>query len=261
MKWHFYSGILLNRLVNGIILFANVLALQADESRMDLFDFGMYFACYVPVKALSNPLLKYAACAYAAKHLGRVKGAKGFVGGICSKQATMELWPDAEKVDWYWYGAKYYDKAISLLMGALQQDPSGTPIPSPGSNLNQWQGQDDPNDDNLSRRKRRRTSDGWLASTCSDELLAATAILCAYEFLDASGAAWNRHLSGTKSLLDIAEVGMMPLETQSTPGSHQYPRSVKPTKARKAIFWNFARQDFLAACKSQSLLVLQMSAS
>lgn len=219
---------------------------------MDLFDHGMYFAYYVPVKALSNPLLKYAACAYAAKHLGRVKGAKAISGGLCSTQASMELWPDAEKVDWYWYGAKYYDKAISLLMDALQQDPSSTPLPSPGTTLNQWQGQDGHDDDNLSRRKRQRTSDGRIASTCSDELLAATAILCAYEFLDASGAAWNRHLSGTKSLLDIAEVGMMPLEAQFAPGSYQYPRCGRPTKARKAIFWNFARQDFLAACKLAS---------
>ena len=226
---------------------------KLTQRRMDLFDLGMYFAYYVPVKALSNPLLKYAACAYAAKHLGRVKGAKAIVGGICSKQASMELWPDAENVDWYWYGAKYYDKAISLLMETLQQDPSGTPLPSPGANLNHWQGQDSPDDDNLSRNKRRRTSEGRLPSTCSDELLAATAILCAHEFLDASGAAWARHLSGTKSLLDIAEVGMMPLETQSTPSSYQSPRCVKPTRARKAIFWNFARQDFLAACKCDSL--------
>ena len=220
---------------------------------MDLFDHGMYFANYVPVKALSNPLLKYAACAYAAKHLGRVKGAKAILGGLCSKQASMEMWPNAVKVDWYWYGAKYYDKAISLLMDAIQQDPSGSPLASPGSNSNQWQGQDDPDDDSVSRIERRRTSDGRSASTCSDELLAATAILCAYEFLDGSGAAWNRHLSGTKTLLDIAEGGMMPLETQSTPGTYPYPWCFKPTKARKAIFWNFARQDFLAACKSEVL--------
>ena len=78
---------------------------------MDLFDFGMYFGSYVPVRALSNPLLKYAACAFAAKQLGRVRGAKASVGGLCSTQANMEVWPYADKTDWEWYGAKYYVSA------------------------------------------------------------------------------------------------------------------------------------------------------
>ena len=38
-----------------------------------------------------------------------------------------------------------------------------------------------------------------------------TAILCVYEFLSATGAAWSRHLSGATSLLYIAKVGMMAL--------------------------------------------------
>jgi hypothetical protein len=75
---------------------------------MDLFDFGMYFGSYVPVRALSNPLLKYAACAFAAKQLGRVNSAKAAIGGLCSTQASMEVWPDADKTDWAWCGAKYY---------------------------------------------------------------------------------------------------------------------------------------------------------
>ena len=75
---------------------------------MDLFDFGMYFGSYVPVRALSSHLLKYAACAFAAKQLGRVNGAKASIGGLCSTQASMELWPDANKIDWAWCGANYY---------------------------------------------------------------------------------------------------------------------------------------------------------
>ena len=70
-----------------------------------------------------------------------------------------------------------------------------------------------------------------------------------YEFLDASGADWARHLSGTKSLLDITEVGLMPLETKNVSASVTLvspPREL--SRARKAIFWNFARQDALAAC-------------
>jgi hypothetical protein len=57
---------------------------------MDLFDLGCYFGHLVPVHALSNPLLKYSACAYAAKQLGRVQGRKAVIGGIVGRQAEME---------------------------------------------------------------------------------------------------------------------------------------------------------------------------
>lgn len=57
---------------------------------MDLFDLGCYFGHLVPVQALLNPLLKYSACAYAAKQLGRVQGRKAVIGGIVCRQAEME---------------------------------------------------------------------------------------------------------------------------------------------------------------------------
>ena len=46
-----------------------------------------------------------------------------------------------------------------------------------------------------------------------------TAILCVYEFLSATGAAWSRHLSGATSLLCIAKVGMMALGELALPRS------------------------------------------
>lgn len=218
---------------------------------MDLFDLGTYFASYVPVRALSNPLLKYAACAYAAKQLGRVKGAKALMGGVCSRQANMELWPEKNE-DWTWYGAKYYEKAIQLLMKELQPDAEGPPPLSTPEAFGQWQATELCADTENPRKRRRRISDSQLShGVHSDEVLAATAILSVYEFLDATGPAWNRHLSGVKSLLDVAEVGIMPLEQRGSPGdkSYQPPRKSALSKARKATFWNFARQDYLAACE------------
>lgn len=41
--------------------------------RMDLFDLGAYFESYILVQARFRPLLKHAACACAAKHMGRGK--------------------------------------------------------------------------------------------------------------------------------------------------------------------------------------------
>jgi len=220
---------------------------------MDLFDLGCFFAYYVPAKALVNPLLKYAAVAYAAKQLGRVTGAKAIVGGIVSQKACMEVYPDIEKVNWLYKGAQYYDKAISLLVEEIKlQDERQGVVMGASDVLTHWRSPGSKEDADEGNRKRRRLSCSGPALVRSDELLAATAILCVYEFLDASGAAWSRHLSGTKSLLDIAETGMMPF--QSTTGSSLLARQrLGISKARKAIFWNFARQDMLAACKEHSL--------
>ncbi|KAL9075638.1 MAG: hypothetical protein Q9157_003925 [Trypethelium eluteriae] len=212
---------------------------------MDLFDLGTYFSSYVPVKATTNPLLKFSAVAYAAKALGRVQGHKASVGGVVSHQARMEVYPDARKVDWYHKAAKYYDTAVSLLRQALEEDASA----SQNGTINpdaSWSGSTR-RDGEGSPLKRRRLSNNVTSRSNSDELLAATAILCVYEFLDASGAEWARHLNGAKSLIDIAKDEMMPLQLPS-PGINIQPRpGMRISKARKATFWNLARQDMLAA--------------
>jgi hypothetical protein len=217
---------------------------------MDLYDQGCYFAQLVPVQALSNPLLKYSACAYAAKQLGRVRGRKAVVGGNVTNQAEMERFPNPETVDWEYLGAKYYDKAIQLLMEELSnsraQEMSVTPIPeeifTPQSAAQSPRSV--PSAPAIQRRGPPRSHN----TSKSDETLAAVAILCVYEFLDNANTAWSRHLSGTKSLFDMAEnEGMMPVRSPTSPGSLS--ERVKPSRARKAAFWNFARQDFLAACK------------
>ncbi|KLJ10192.1 hypothetical protein EMPG_09894 [Blastomyces silverae] len=214
---------------------------------MDLFDLGTYFSSYVPVKALTLPVLKYAACAYAAKQLELVKGNKAIVGGVCRRQAMMEVWPDTEKVDWSYHSAKYYDKAIQLLMEALRHDAKSTPL----NNLEargQWQTAELYNDPERFH-ERHRCSNIRLLTAHSDDVMAAAVILSVYEFHDAKGPAWNRHPSGVKSLLDIAEVGLMPASASLIA------RGPGLSKARKATFWNFARQDYLSAfineCKTR----------
>lgn len=205
---------------------------------MDLFDAGHYFSYHVPVKARNSPLLTYAACAYAAKQLGQSGGIKS-IPGKTDSLSDSNLWSDIEKVDWMWHAVKYYDKSLELLLAALEEqrywatqlgsDTAELTIDSQDSPTNEiGQEQDVP-------RKPPRTS---------DELLAATAILCEVEAMDANGA-WSKHLAGTKSLLDVAEIGMR--ASDGVPDRHNEP---KFAGARKAIFWNFARQDFVAACKS-----------
>lgn len=224
----------------------------ANRFRMDLFDLGCYFAHHVPVQALSNPLLKYSACAYAAKQLGRVRGRKATMGGLASRQADMELYPHPETVDWAYIGAKYYDRAISLLMQELSisstQEVPMTPMTTVEEFSPQGSGQSPQSDPRTPGGNKRRRLSRQPSSSHADETLAAGAILCVYEFLDNANTAWDRHLSGTKSLFDLAEKeGMMPVQSPTSPG--EISQRMKPSRARKATFWNFARQDFLAACK------------
>jgi hypothetical protein len=214
---------------------------------MDLFDLGCYFAHHVPVLAVTNPLLKYSVCAYAAKQLSRVGGRKAIVGGLVSEQAHMELYPNLEKVDWEYIGAKYYDLAISLLMVELKNtDKHDMPMtPRIEDHYSTPGNMSSPQSTQSHVDKRRRLPRPIYQDT--DETIASAAILCVYEFLDNANVALSKHLTGTKSLFDLAErEGMMPMHSPRTPGS-LYER-FKPSTARRATFWNFARQDFLAAC-------------
>lgn len=217
---------------------------------MDLFDLGCYFAHHVPVQAISNPLLRYSACAYAAKQLGRVQGRKAIVGGIVSRQGDMENHPCSEGVDWAYIGAKYYDRAISLLMEELSNSGSQDVPMTPMTETFSPQGSAaSPHSTPRSPGNKRRRLSRPLSANHADETLAAAAILCVYEFLDNANTAWARHLSGTKSLFDMAEKeGMMPVQSPSSPGALS--ERIKPSRARRATFWNFARQDFLAACET-----------
>lgn len=73
----------------------------------------------------------------------------------------------------------------------------------------------------------------------SEEILAVVAILSMYELMDAPGMEWKAHL-GALPLLD------------EPPG---HPTSASPlpkTLARKSLFWTFARQDVMSACKLRS---------
>jgi hypothetical protein len=212
---------------------------------MDLFDLGAYFSSYVPVRAMKNPLLKYAAVAYAAKALGRVQGKKPTIGGNVSRKGRTELYPDSLTVDWHHKAAEYYDTAVSLLRKALQEDSEGGPIDPEDA---QWISGASSAARGSPSTKRRRISNTHINRNNSDELLAASAILSVYEFLDVSVPEWSRHLSGAKSLFDIGNLEMMPSLTPSSTGSVPL-RHSSLSKARRSTFWNFARQDMLAACK------------
>lgn len=203
---------------------------------MDLFDLGAYFASYVPVKARENSLLKYAAVACAAKALSYIQGRKPTMGGRVMRQAGMEQYPDALLVDWKHKTAVYYDTAVSLLLHALNVEFNPA-FNEPKYELRRRNG------DPISACDGSGPNQRWISSNASvvsstEELLAATAILCFYEFLDTSVSEWEKHLSGARSLLVLSQEKAMPLTSSNF-----------ASNAWKATFWNIARQDMLAACK------------
>jgi hypothetical protein len=206
---------------------------------MDLYDRDTYFASYVPVQARENPLLKNAAVACAAKTLARMQGCKS-EGSRC--QAKTEVYPGSSSVDWKHKAAVYYDNAVSLLLQALKADTTITPDDS-DCEFRQHNGE------LVHPAKRRRTSSNASCTSNTDEVLAATAILGAYEFLDTSMSEWAKHLKGAKSLLVHSHERSLPMQMQS-PGSPLSTSSLNfISKARRSTFWSIARQDMYAACK------------
>lgn len=218
---------------------------------MDLFDLNLFFATTVPVLAVRCPLLLYSCAALSAKGLSRVGGRKPVMGGQVSDacRSKMEAWPDSSMSveDWVHKARQYYDLAVSLLRQAL----AGAPRPSNASL---------PED--ATPCTIANATGHPLPTTDSDELVAATNILCVYEFLDASGPEWSRHLDGAKTLFDIAKDRMLSLTRPQSPVSLAQQiaqrldggRGIKASedrsslsKGRKAVFWVFARQDVLSA--------------
>ena len=173
-----------------------------------------------------------------------------------TRQARMEQYPDAPLVDWKHKAAVYYDTAVTLLLHALKMDVTSSPDESECELRQQsndpTQGYPGP------APKRRRTSSNTSFVSSTDEILAASAILCVYEFLDTSVSEWAKHLNGAKSLL-LSQEHVMPLQLPTPPSSIPSASFNFTSKARRATFWNIARQDMLAACKSAPNYVVDAS--
>ncbi|KAF9735204.1 zn 2cys6 transcription factor [Paraphaeosphaeria minitans] len=207
---------------------------------MDLYDLGTYFSSYVPVKAQENLLLKYAALAYSAKALGRVQSRKPVMGGSVTRQSQMDMYPDTQPVDWPHKATQYYDMAVSLLLKALKANALSSPDSDSDGGDSSYSFDD-------RSTKRRRTSGSNATGSTTDELLAASAILCVYEFLDGSDKEWTRHLKGAKSLLVVAQERLSPMWLMAADPITSSANLGLVSKARRATFWNIARQDMLAA--------------
>ncbi|CAM1505795.1 Fc.00g114320.m01.CDS01 [Cosmosporella sp. VM-42] len=204
---------------------------------MDLFDLDCFYHRDVPMLALDSSLLMYSACAVAAKQLSKV----------CPPsddrlvRSPIQQWSNSRGKDYSWYSTKYYDAAISLLLERVSE-LSNRGARDGSSNIASHNGNHTAGSCERALehiRDHRHANQG-----CSDEVVVAATILSVYEFLSASGKTWSEHLDGIRSFIQLSdEAGFYSFQAMS-PTSRISPI---PPSLLRAAFWNFARQDFLAA--------------
>ena len=170
---------------------------------MDLFDTTAYFSSKVPVIAATKPLLKSAVCALSAKHLRHICQTMSHAEESSGFIPSYPGLPWIKEEMWQYNSAKYYDQALGHLKTAIDLE----------SYMN-----------NLSDK---------------EEMLAAVAILCAFELMDAPGSAWRAHLSA------------LPLFNDRAASVSDQTIVIPRTAVKGPIFWSLARQDLLCACKFQ----------
>lgn len=194
---------------------------------MDLLYQYEVFSREVLTLARDHPILRYAACAVAAKQLGQMKGVASVVRGTTQTRIAEGI--RRGKYGFIWYSIKYYEKAIQTLVKSIIPDAQ-TPnnYASPTFSLSR--------------------GDLMVHAEGEDPIvrLLGTCILIQYEALSANRNAWSGHLTGFSKLLDLIEDGKLlkpyPLFAQVYPWT-------KDIMEVKAGFWNFVVNDLEESCK------------
>ncbi|KAL4984173.1 hypothetical protein BDW68DRAFT_167518 [Aspergillus falconensis] len=198
----------------------------------DVSDSGKFFGGYVPIRAIDEQSLRCAIAAISAKHLARMKGVKSTAGGgLFTSPATMETYPNSHQVDWSLKAANYYYLAVSHMSNSMSDYAAVSTsdvLEPPISVVNRW----------LSLQLKRseqspHTDDGAWKTT--ENLLAASTILTLYKTFDEPGENWQSYLTGVKPLFSQL------LELSKKDGGYHFSAGIT------AVFWNFARMDYLAS--------------
>lgn len=98
---------------------------------MDLFGPDQYFGRQVLALARSSNLVRHAACALAARRMGRTACAGGRVGRsqgdrlVVAAMAAMARGRCGCCPDYLWHGAQHYERAVRLLAVAAVADDGG----------------------------------------------------------------------------------------------------------------------------------------
>ncbi|RDK41030.1 hypothetical protein M752DRAFT_236113 [Aspergillus phoenicis ATCC 13157] len=97
---------------------------------LDFSNATSYFSRYIVTLAELSPLVRYSACALAAKQLGHVKDPESSIQQTPCHQAMSKIFADT-KLNFLWYGAKYYERAIRLLARQISHDDQSNCYMSP----------------------------------------------------------------------------------------------------------------------------------
>lgn len=197
---------------------------------MDLLYRYEVFSREVLTLARQHPILRYAACAVAAKQLGQMKDFSGLVSHT-EMQAQRATNLARGRYGFVWYGIKYYEKAIQTLVRSItpRQDTSVVDHASPAVSLS--------------------GGDLMVRAEGQDPIvrLLGTCILIQYEHLSANRDAWSGHLTGFSKLLDLIDDGKLLLPNPLFEQVYPWTKNVMEMKAG---FWNFVANDLEESCKS-----------
>ncbi|CAG9990417.1 unnamed protein product [Clonostachys byssicola] len=197
---------------------------------MDLLYRYEVFSREVLTLAREHSILRYAACAVAAKQLGQMNHP---IPALCGKiQQSIATRCFRGRSGFIWYGIKYYEKAIRTLVKSI------TPKDQQAPHMAQTQS----SDDHASPAVSLSQGDLMVRAEGEDPIvrLLGTCILIQYEALSANRDAWSGHLTGFSKLLDLIDAGQLlnrhPIFEQVYP----WTKSIMEVKAG---FWNFVAND------------------
>ena len=190
---------------------------------MDIFTGDRYFRSQVLQLAKLYPLVRYSACAVAAKQLGQRSSPLSTVG-LTSGQRRVAEKLLAGGLDFLWYGAKYYGRAI-LLQAAriMDEDPTRDEGSVPSPSQIYW-----------AAASPQFTSSSGEGDRTLDLRLLAACILTQYEHLSATLPAWAGHMNGFAKLLRLNHTG-----------AHSVPQGIE---AIRPCFWYFVANDMEESC-------------
>ncbi|RAH63514.1 hypothetical protein BO85DRAFT_387894 [Aspergillus piperis CBS 112811] len=188
-----------------------------------------YFSEQVASLSPVCSLIRYSAVALAAKQLGYMKQPESSIRQTRSHRFMMHAFADSH-LDFLWYGAKYYDKAIQIFSKQLSREDRSICQLSPRGGYQAGLPTPESSEFRLA---------GDYDRTGSTLQILAACILCQYEDLSATMAAWSSHLDGIYRLIH----GYLN-ETATPPTAFHIPQ---PMKTMDAMYWFFSINDVLDA--------------
>lgn len=213
---------------------------------MDLLYRYEVFSREVLTLARQHPILRYAACAVAAKQLSQMRRP---VSNVLQGKTQQHLADRISHGGWgfAWYGIKYYEMAIRTLVKSITS--SATIASTSGLSTESNHGS--------SPAVSLSGGDLMIRADGEDPIvrLLGTCILIQYEHLSANRDAWSGHLTGFAKLLDLVDSGR--LLQPSALFEQVYPWS-KDIMDVRGGFWNFVVNDLEESCESTKNYLMRL---